>query len=60
VCLDPLDGGSRYLDTCRRAVECVGPRYGTRLSGYMAPNHPRRPVSFLLVPDPKLSVAQDL
>jgi hypothetical protein len=34
---DPLDGGSRYKDTCRRVVECAGPRYGTRLSGYMAP-----------------------
>jgi hypothetical protein len=28
-------------------VERAGPRYGTRLSGYTAPDHPRRQVSIL-------------
>jgi hypothetical protein len=37
---DPLDGGSRYYDTCRRVVERAVPRYGTRLSGYTGSGPP--------------------
>jgi hypothetical protein len=44
----PLGHGSRYYDSRRRVVERVGLRYGTRLSGYMAPDHPRRQVPIFL------------
>jgi hypothetical protein len=41
VCSDPLDHSSKYQGTCRRVVERVGLGYGTRLSDYIAPDHPR-------------------
>jgi hypothetical protein len=47
VCPDPVDHGSKYQDTRLRVVERVGSRYGTKLSGYMAPDHPKRQVSVL-------------
>jgi hypothetical protein len=37
---NPLDGGFKYYDTCRRAVEYAGSRHRTRLSGYMASGPP--------------------
>jgi hypothetical protein len=39
--------GTRTPAAARRVVECAGPRYGTRLSGYTAPDYPRRQASLL-------------
>jgi hypothetical protein len=36
-----------YSSKYRRVVECAGSRYGTRLSGYTAPDYPRRQASLL-------------
>jgi hypothetical protein len=47
VCPDPLDHSSKYLDARRRVVERAGLGYGTMLSSYTAPDHPRRRVSIL-------------
>jgi hypothetical protein len=47
VCPDPLNHSSKYQDTHRRVVEHASLGYGTRLSGYMALDHPRRRVSIL-------------
>jgi hypothetical protein len=51
VCSDPLDGGFKYYDTCRRAVEYAGSRYGTRLSGYMVSGPPQETSARSLEPD---------
>jgi hypothetical protein len=40
VCLDPLNHSSRWWDTHCKVVEHVGLRYGTRLSGFTASDHP--------------------
>jgi hypothetical protein len=42
------------------AVERAGPRYGTRLSGYMGSGPPQETNVHSLVPVPRLSDPQDL
>jgi hypothetical protein len=43
---DPQDYSSKYWGARHRVMECAGFGYGTRLSGYIAPDHPmeRAPV----------------
>jgi hypothetical protein len=36
---DPQNYSSKYYGTRHKMVGCAGLRYGTRLSGYTAPNH---------------------
>jgi hypothetical protein len=38
---DPQGYSSKYQDTGRRVVERAGLGYRTKLSGYIAPDHPR-------------------
>jgi hypothetical protein len=59
VCPNPLDGGFKYYDTCRRAVEYAGSRYGTRLSDYMVSGPPRRQVPVLQSRTSRLLDAND-
>jgi hypothetical protein len=59
MCPNPLDGGFKYQDTCRRVVEYVGTRYMTWLSGYMACGPPRRRVPVLQSRTSRLLDAQD-
>jgi hypothetical protein len=45
--LNPQDYSSKYKGTCHRVVDRAGLGYGTELSGYTAPDHPRGQVPVL-------------